>query len=671
MKLNKKHGQPILLQLWALLVASGLTEAEICSFDSSEQVLKCKTRTLQTGLGVQAQTEDLQNAKKLQVQCSDVFFSESEVQVNHFGNLPSLVDLDVEFCKVRNLPARSFSGLRNLERLSLQSHNSDWSTVILELDADALKDVGQLSDINLAHNNIWSLPKNLLCHLDKLLKLNLSRNHLLELTDLGVEQCSEPLPVQVLDLSHNLIGSVQSQDLAKISGLRKLNLSNNRLTIIGDNVLQSLANLDELNLANNELAALPPAAFDQSGKLEMLHLQNNTLTLLPAGLFDGLASLKVLNLSRNAIGNHHLLSGQAFSGLQALEVLDLSHNKLSKIDASIFRNLKSLRILNLEGNAIRTVEADSFLHQKLLENLVFSNNKIEDLPEEAFNGAREMRSLVLDHNQVVSMPDNIFRHCPLLEDLSLDNNLLNSVPESIASHLLRLRTLDLGENRIGELSNGDFNALQNLYGLRLAGNQLQRIGADIFNNNTALHVLNLARNKLVEIEQNAFEQLKDLRALRLDNNALTDINGVVTYLGNLQWLNVSSNKLIWFDFAFVPLSVEWLDLHQNAIEELGNFYKLREGFNLKTLDASANKIKKLTKLSLSNGLETILLARNEISEVEEMVFSGMMDLKLVDLSHNRIANLRLDSLFIGGSKKGKILLPFFCPSVTAAAHLQH
>ena len=80
---------------------------------------------------------------------------------------------------------------------------------------------------------------------------------------------------------------------------------------------------------------------------------------------------------------------------------------------------------------------------------------------------------------------------------------------------------------------------------------------------------------------------------------------MVSGLSKLQWFNVSNNKLQWFDYAFVPMSLEWLDIQFNEIEELGNYYKLKSGFNLKRLDASGNLIQSLNKLSLPMSLEII------------------------------------------------------------------
>ena len=103
---------------------------------------------------------------------------------------------------------------------------------------------------------------------------------------------------------------------------------------------------------------------------------------------------------------------------------------------------------------------------------------------------------------------------------------------------------------------------------------------------------------------------------RLDNNKLVDLNGLVSSLDNLRWLNVSTNNLQvmmmlmlilmaecldkqpqgikskkaiswvdplhhhqlmnylqWFDFAFIPKSLEWLDVHNNRIKRIGNYYR--------------------------------------------------------------------------------------------------
>ena len=134
--------------------------------------------------------------------------------------------------------------------------------------------------------------------------------------------------------------------------------------------------------------------------------------------------------------------------------------------------------------------------------------------------------------------------------------------------------------------------------------------------------------------------------LRLDNNRLEDINGLLQAQAELQWLNISANNLQWFDYAFIPKNLKWLDLHGNAIEELGNYYSLRDGFNLATLDASGNRIKKLGPLSLPASLEYVILNENSISTIEPNTFINNVNLSRVELTSNHLERLALSSLAI-------------------------
>ena len=172
----------------------------------------------------------------------------------------------------------------------------------------------------------------------------------------------------------------------------------------------------------------------------------------------------------------------------------------------------------------------------------------------------------------------------------------------------------------------------------------EKIAENVFSNNTNLHVLNIAHNKIHTIEQESFKKLNNLRALRLDNNQLKDINGLVSSQKNLRWLNVSANSLQWFDFAFIPKSLEWLDLHNNNVDKIGNYYSLSHGFNLRTFDASFNRIKYVQAKSLLSGLENIYLNNNNIKDVAPESFSSLGNLSRVELQGNEMVNIELSAL---------------------------
>ena len=59
----------------------------------------------------------LDHVNDLKIQCSDVFFFESQLRSDHFGSLHNLENLKINYCKLRSLPPRTFVGLRSLKNL--------------------------------------------------------------------------------------------------------------------------------------------------------------------------------------------------------------------------------------------------------------------------------------------------------------------------------------------------------------------------------------------------------------------------------------------------------------------------------------------------------------------------------------------------------------------------
>ena len=607
------------------------------------------------------------NARSLRLHCSDLFLYESLVRPDQFGRLPHLTALSLEFCKIRQLPAAAFSGLRALRRLSLRGHNSEWgaSSLTLQLAADSLKGLEVLEVLDLSDNNIWGLPSGSLCPTPLLQSLNLSRNNIVEVSEVGLtdvaaadggrrgQEC-QLLHLTSLDLSYNRIASLLPRDLSLAPGLQRLILRGNRLSILSDQSLTGLWSLAVLDLADNQLAALPAAGlFHAAANLQELSLQNNSLSALGPDALAGLDSLLLLNLSRNALTSAGL-SERALRHLPKLVALDLSHNRLSSLPASLLAEQHGLQILNLQHNSIANIDAASFATLVNLHILLLSHNQLENLPDSCFAALSSLNSLSLDHNQLIDLPTGQLAGTPALVDLALNNNQLVAVPADIG-RLTRLRTLDLGENAIELLAGRQLENLTSLYGLRLAGNRLEAVTAEVFANTTNLHVLNLAHNRLTTIDQAAFKNLKNLRALRLDKNQLKDINGLVSSQKNLRWLNVSTNSLQWFDFAFIPKSLEWLDIHNNNVDRIGNYYSLSAGFSLTTFDASFNQIRELEADSLLASLRNIYLNNNRIDRIGSNSFRALGNLTRVELQGNEIASLDMDALALAPSSSGTVI----------------
>ncbi len=409
-------------------------------------------------------------------------------------------------------------------------------------------------------------------------------------------------------------------------------------------------------------AAIPPSLFSKSSSssgsplpLRTLLLQNNSLSLLPSGTFDGLPSLAVLNLSSNALASH-LVSAGTFSGLDSLAALDLSGNSLERVDRDSFSRVRNtLQALDLAGNVLRHLEEGAFAGAAL-KVLRLSHNGIEAIPEGVFAEDLQLESLSLDHNLLredFPVPSSLAS----LSDLALNGNELTAVPRVVRVASASLKTLDLGDNSISLLEPEDLSGLDSLFGLRLAGNRLERLRNDTFSLccSSSLHILNLGDNLLSSVEVGTFHGLGELRTLRLDGNRLEDLNGLVSSLGNLRWLNVSSNALQWFDYAFVPSSLEWLDMGHNRVAELGNFYSL-EDFSLRTLLARGNVLSgTITASSFPSGapaLARIDLSGNKISGVEAAAFASLPALRAVDLTGNDVSTLPEEALATN-SREGK------------------
>jgi Leucine-rich repeat (LRR) protein len=599
----------MMMLLLMMAQTSSSSSSPSCSFDAMSDALNCKLRTLDgSGGGGNNVTDNngngpyspsMQKSRSVTVTCSDVFFYESVLRTNHFGYLPQLKRLTLDSCKIRRVPGLAFSGLSGLKSLDLRSRNSEWSAMAMELEKDALTGLNELRRLNLTQNNIWTLPESTFCALDNLRALNLSQNFIQDVLDLGFSQSqvrSCRLPLKSLDLSRNSIAVLPRAGFGQLARLDTLLLEANNINELEDDALEGLGALSTLNLANNQLVALPPEVFQYTRRLLHLELQNNSLTALAPGLFSGLDHLLVLNLSRNDLSSNWV-NANTFRALNSLVALDLSHNRLSKLDGQALSTMSSLQILNLDHNGLHTLSPNAFRNLPALKILRLSHNAIETLNPRTLQSLAQLTSLSLDHNSLRSLHRNALKNCTRLQDLALHGNLLEDVPDAIRE-LPLLRTLHLGSNRIVAVKNSSFEGLGHLYGLSLAGNGIDSIESLAFAPVSDLQALNLAHNSISKLDQTVFNALKKLRTLRLDGNLLEDINGLLTAQSELHWLNVSSNRLAWFDYAFVPRSVRWLDLHDNRIEELGNYYKLSSGFDLLTLDASQNRIESLSPLAL-------------------------------------------------------------------------
>ncbi len=228
-----------------------------------------------------------------------------------------------------------------------------------------------------------------------------------------------------------------------------------------------------------------------------------------------------------------------------------------------------------------------------------------------------------------------------------------------------LEALDLSSNVIGVVKRESLQGLPALLTLKIRHNELSRIGEGAFTETPKLRHLDVSANRLQSLEQETFRTLQELRSLNLAENQLEDINGLLQHQIELQWLNISTNRVSWFDYAFVPPSVRYLDVSNNFIVALENYYKLAENYALRYIDASSNRITSLDPMSLLPSMEDVYLEGNEISTIADNTFVGKQLLTRVHLERNNLTSLDMTALMTS-PLKGKsihyirVVFSLFC-----------
>ena len=115
------------LSLFVLFTIAGLQIWPQCGVEAKcewivDQRVQCQLKILDfrrnsSSAAMQVPDPGLDHVKDLKIQCSDVFFFESQLRSDHFGSLHTLENLQINYCKLRSLPPRTFVGLRSLKHL--------------------------------------------------------------------------------------------------------------------------------------------------------------------------------------------------------------------------------------------------------------------------------------------------------------------------------------------------------------------------------------------------------------------------------------------------------------------------------------------------------------------------------------------------------------------------
>ncbi|KAI0221760.1 hypothetical protein LSAT2_026989 [Lamellibrachia satsuma] len=194
---------------------------------------------------------------------------------NAFKLLTNLTKLVLSNNKITNLGDQAFAGLEVLSTLVLQG-NPLYHVTSAAFSGPYLP---ALSNLKMSHCSIYEISEHSFVGLTKLQVLNISYNHITNLTSaVGGTQLGA---LVTLDASHNWIVSIGDSNFAGLTKLDTLILSENKITKISSQAFNGLSgSLTALDLSHNQLSDISRDAFKHLSVLKKLSLQFNSLVTL-------------------------------------------------------------------------------------------------------------------------------------------------------------------------------------------------------------------------------------------------------------------------------------------------------------------------------------------------------------------------------------------------------
>ncbi|XP_046884245.1 leucine-rich repeat and immunoglobulin-like domain-containing nogo receptor-interacting protein 3 isoform X2 [Hypomesus transpacificus] len=290
-----------------------------------------------------------------------------------------------------------------------------------------------------------------------------------------------PTETRLLDLSRNRMRWVETGDLAPYPNLEEVDLSENLIATLEPNAFSSLQSLRVLRLRDNQLKLVPMGAFAKLGNLTTLDLSENKMVILLDYTFQDLRSLKNLEAFSGLLGLEDLtiercnltsISGQTLSYLRSLVTLRLRHLGISALDDQNFRKLSNLRGLEIDHWPLLEYISPLSFQGLDLTWLSITNTNITSVPSASFRNLAHLTHLNLSYNPISTLEPWAFRDLLRLKELIMVNTGLVTVERHGLGGLRQIRVLNFSTNELQTLEESSFHSVNSLETVRVDGNPL-------------------------------------------------------------------------------------------------------------------------------------------------------------------------------------------------------
>nr|UHH89794.1 TLR2A [Eudyptes filholi] len=478
--------------------------------------------------------------------------------------------------------------------------------------------------------------------------------------------------ITVLNLAHNRIKHIRSQDLQQAVNLRALLLQSNKISSIDEDSFRSLGKLELLDLSNNNLAHLSPMWFGHLFSLQHLHLQGNSYRDLgESSPFSNLRNLSSLHLGNPQFST--IRQGN-FEGIELLDKLWIDGGNLSQYEPGSLKSIKKINhmIINLRSVTVFSAIVRDLLHsvtwlevreikleiekKSLVQNstLPFTIRKLT-FKDASFTDQYVSRLAIL-LKQIISLQVLEAIDCVLegkgawdtkeiassgessVETISIINMVIQEFHlffdlAGMESQINKLKRLTIASSRVFMVPCKLAKHFSSLLYLDFHDNLLvnNRLNETICEDAwPSLQTLNLSQNSLKSLKQtaNSVTRLPKLINLDISQNKFGEIPDVCKWPKNLKYLNLSSTQIPKLTTC-IPPTLEVLDVSANNLREFG----LQLPF-LKELYLAKNQLKALPGAARIPNLVAMSVRRNKLNSFSREKFESFKKLELLDASDN-------------------------------------
>lgn len=222
------------------------------------------------------------------------------------------------------------------------------------------------------------------------------------------------------------------------------------------------------------------------------------------------------------------------------------------------------------------------------------------------------------------------------EQINFENCRFLEIKRTILNGLQDFGAFNASNVDLQTIHSDEFRNVTYMRSLILSNNHLVKFPHLQLSPKNILKVIDLSNNIIDKIHPLAFNDAKHLEELHLSHNALTKLDAqMFETIPTLKTLNVSHNRIKELDLHLLPRSLIILDLSFNRLTAFNSCQHLND---LKHLDLSHNSVSELQVDSFSYlwKLEHLKLRKTNISHIEFGTFSHQQNLITLDLSGNEL-----------------------------------